>query len=364
MTQLHDTQQPSFAFFRLPCSDTYIAVVQRSGLPERLSDLPSLNGRRGFVVAPFAAGGRCPLLLIRPDEVVTVPVSACGDSAHGLLYGLVSALHLGRCPYPAVPDTDARAEYARSFASCHSRLMSGEFGKIVLSRRSVEPLAAGDSIGRMFLRACDMYPRMFVVLVYTPACGAWLAATPEVLLEGDGAEWRTMALAGTMKMRYPASAVRWGEKDRLEQRYVAEYISAALDTLGVDAAESGPYTALAGGLVHLRSDFTFGMPGGTGPGDVVAALHPTPAVCGLPLEATRQFIMAAEPHDREYYSGFTGPLGIGGVTGLYVSLRCMRLFAGSCALYAGGGLLRESSELKEWTETEAKMKTMRRIIGR
>ncbi len=365
MTVAYDMQQPSFAFFRLPGADFYTGIVQRSGAPERLSSPSDLNGRSGFVVAPFVASPSCPLLLIRPDETVRVAVGDGGEGGgsrgDALLRDVVSSLRLQPCPYPAMPPSAARSAYGRSFVSCHERLMSGEFSKIVLSRRSVEPYAQGDDPARMFLRACEMYPRMFVVLVSTPDSGTWLAATPEILLDGDGDTWRTIALAGTMKMRYPVESTAWGGKDRQEQRYVADYIAGVLGRLGADAAETGPYTALAGGLVHLRSDFTFSLPAGVGAGDVVSLLHPTPAVCGLPCEATRRHLLAVEPHGRRYYSGFTGPFGIGGETRLYVSLRCMEIFSGCCALYAGGGLLRDSTEMKEWAETEAKMKTMRRI---
>jgi isochorismate synthase len=49
-------------------------------------------------------------------------------------------------------------------------------------------------------------------------------------------------------------------------------------------------------------------------------------------------------------------------THLYVSLRCMNIEGDTCHLYAGGGLLKDSTEEQEWAETEAKMETMRRIL--
>ena len=49
-------------------------------------------------------------------------------------------------------------------------------------------------------------------------------------------------------------------------------------------------------------------------------------------------------------------------THLYVSLRCMNIEGGYYHLYAGGGLLKDSTEEQEWMETEAKLETMRRII--
>lgn len=34
----------------------------------------------------------------------------------------------------------------------------------------------------------------------------------------------------------------------------------------------------------------------------------------------------------------------------------------TCRLYAGGGLLKESTEENEWQETEAKLDTMRQLL--
>jgi isochorismate synthase len=97
-------------------------------------------------------------------------------------------------------------------------------------------------------------------------------------------------------------------------------------------------------------------------GDLLQALHPTPAVCGLPKQETFRFITAHEHVSRQYYSGFMGPLGIAHSTHLYVSLRCMQIHGNEHHLYAGGGLLKDSVEQQEWLETEAKMQTMKKIL--
>lgn len=58
------------------------------------------------------------------------------------------------------------------------------------------------------------------------------------------------------------------------------------------------------------------------------------------------------------------PLMLGGATALYVTLRCMQLFKNHCRLYAGSGLLPDSSEPSEWQETETKLDTMRNLLRR
>mgnify|MGYP001620427368 FL=1 len=112
-----------------------------------------------------------------------------------------------------------------------------------------------------------------------------------------------------------------------------------------------------------RTDIHFRLPCADVLGDVLEALYPTPAVCGIPKEPARRFILRHEHEPRRYYSGFVGMLSPRADTHLFVSLRCMRLLPGGiCELYAGGGLLKESEMEKEWRETEAKMQTMMELV--
>lgn len=355
----------SFAYYRLPHEKTYTVMTQTFGRPETFGTLESLNGRNGFVIAPFAVSDGCPVILIRPDKIERRPV--------------YEAVADGYCRDVSLTVMSDRDIYMEDFARCHARLMSGEYRKIVLARSADIRTDAAISAEELFLRACRAYPRMFVVLVQTPQSGTWLAATPEILLEGNAGRWKTVALAGTMSLEdgqlgfdSPPSPhsdgvapdILWSTKNIKEQRYVATYIADNLKSLAFDITEEGPKTVRAGNLVHLRSDFTFSLNEGGKVGDVLTILHPTPAVCGLPKAETWCHIVEQEHTERCYYSGFMGPLNHDNKTHLYVSLRCMRQFDDhTFRLYAGGGLLRDSDAGQEWLETEAKMETMKRLFN-
>src|SRR6202021_687877 len=92
--------------------------------------------------------------------------------------------------------------------------------------------------------------------------------------------------------------------------------------------------------------------------NLVSELHPTPAVCGIPLNDATQFIKETEGYDRGYYTGFLGPCNMDGKTELYVNLRCAELFADCINLYVGGGITKDSIPENEWEETEMKSKTL------
>ena len=345
----------AYAIYRLPHEDHATIIRQKAGDPVELNSLTELNGKKGFVVAPFEVKGDQPVVLIQGE-----PERVSLDNKNGFLDNK-------NIRNISLSDRNKGADYYKiDFANYHSQLENGHFRKIVLARCADEDMPAGVEKMDLFYRACEMYPRLFIALVETPQSGCWLTATPEILLDGKAQDWRTIALAGTMKLEGDqlngeGETLTWSTKNIQEQRIVATYITECLEQFTGDFREEGPRTVRAANLVHLRSDFTFKLADNEHIGDVLQALHPTPAVCGLPKREAFNFIVKNEHTPRRYYSGFMGPLQMDD-THLYVSLRCMNIEGDKCHLYAGGGLLKDSTEEQEWQETEAKLETMRRLF--
>ena len=341
----------AFALYRFPYADHYVRI---EGKTREYLSCAQLNGASGFVIAPFETTAEQPIVVISPDKSETIALPKSSGSVDW------TAEH-------SVQKTPS-ANYAIDFANFHAQLLQGAFRKIVLARTVDEMVASPAEPVELFHHACSLYPRLFIALVYTPQSGLWLTATPEILLEGGNSTWRTIALAGTMKLEKEqldgeGETVLWSTKNIEEQRIVATYVAECLEQFTVNFHEEGPRTVRAADLVHLRSDFTFTLPDDSHVGELLGRLHPTPAVCGLPKQETFRFIVSNEHTPRRYYSGFMGPLNVRQSTHLYVSLRCMSIDGGHYRLYAGGGLLKDSVGQQEWLETEAKLETMRRCIA-
>lgn len=332
-----------YAYYRLPDADSYHIVRGRA---QYLSELPDLQTLTAFVMTPFHTGGACPVIVIPCDNIST--------------RALPKQLRKVACEWS---ERGNRSVYRHDFHQLHTMLADGKLEKVVLSRRS--DCKIGKWMGsplQVFQKACRMYPHQMIALVFTEDYGYWLMATPELLLRQAGDKWMTMALAGTMAEGKEGG---WSNKNRREQQVVEDYVSATLAPFADDVEKAGPYTTQAARLFHLRTDFTFTLRTGENINDVIAALHPTPAVCGLPKNAALESLAKYESFDRRYYSGFCGPWNICGDQALFVSLRCMEISDGkNFSLYAGGGLLKESVERYEWQETEAKMQTMRNILNK
>lgn len=343
----------AFAYFRLPYKHHATVMEQTDGIPEVLPSVSALDGKSGFVIAPFSASKTSPVILLHPNKVRFMNT----EGKEGLSQEEACVTTEGN-----------KEDYAADFHVFHAALQDGSFQKLVLARCA--HAAYQGQLQELFLIACRRYPRLFVALVHTEQTGTWLMATPEVLLEGKGMEYATMALAGTQQAKptqlitdYPIEGVAWSEKNREEQQYVADYIARIIRRFTDDITEKGPYTTMAAQLYHLRTDFLFHLSDNQQLGKLLDALYPTPAVCGIPKKEAKEFILQHEHTNRKYYSGFVGMLSPEGDTHLYVSLRCMNIHPnGACDLYAGGGLLKESELQAEWEETEAKLNTMRTIL--
>jgi len=331
------TVMSGYATYRLPDTDEIITIRGKVDVINNLSDIKE---QQGYLVAPFDVLHH-PILLIRKESVTrsTLPDIVKIESSN----------------YPTLSQTP----YEPAFHLFHEAVRTGQFHKLVLSRAIVISRGKRKETD-IFQQACHDYPHQMVTLFSTPQSGTWLVITPEILFTAtsDG-QCSTMALAGTM----PADTTsQWSTKNRQEQQVVADYIQNQLTPLVCQCSIHGPYTTVAGRVQHLRTDFSFRLNDSRTIGDILATLHPTPAVCGMPKDQALHFICANEGYDREYYSGFSGPLNIDSSTNIYVTLRCAKIPPEHITLYAGGGIMPESELTSEELETRLKMGTVQSVI--
>jgi len=252
---------------------------------------------------------------------------------------------------------------------CLDEVEKGTFEKIVPSRIKQVALPADFDIITAFQKLCTRYPNALISFVSIPGIGSWLGATPEVLVSVEDKNiFKTVALAGTQPFTEGMNlkSVSWKQKEIEEQALVERYIISCFKKIRLrEYDEHGPKTVVAGNLIHLKSDFTVNMRETNFPqlGTVMLQLlHPTSAVCGMPLESSTAFLKKHEGYDRSFYSGFLGPVNINDNIHIFVNLRCMQLLDHSGILYAGAGITIDSIPEEEFEETEMKFNTLRNVI--
>ncbi len=333
------------AYYRLPYDDNYTRIVSAES-PVILNSITDIGRMSGFVFVPFMIDESHPPILISADEVTTQPCPS-------------SDVTEDKVCYMEEPVTDF---YSNDFHLFHNAIQNREFEKLVLCRTKdvSHPEMAMDSLETLFFRTSQQYPRAMVMLVSSEVTGTWLIATPEILLECENGSCRTVALAGTMP--YTEGYPKWSEKNQMEQQLVERYIDETIKPYSRNIIKDGPLTVRAGNIMHLCTTFRFRLQQGVNVGYLLQALHPTPAVCGLPKESAKSFIIENEHCNRSYYSGFAGPANMNGGTHLFVSLRCMQIHTTHSTLFAGGGIMPDSCLESEWKETQNKMLTMLKVL--
>lgn len=255
-----------------------------------------------------------------------------------------------------------KEEYCNLVKATVRSIKSRNAKKIVVSRKEEFRLENFD-IQLLITRILNLYPSAFRYIWYHPKTGLWCGASPEVLVETEGASFSTMALAGTQ--RYNSfETYNWQHKEIEEQQIVVDEISTSLQKVTSVVRISKTYNHRAASLVHLRTDITGILKKGkTTLSTITSALHPTPAVCGTPQKFAKKYILEKEPYDREFYTGFLGPIcEKESCSRLYVNLRCMKIENDIAKLFVGGGITIASIPENEWEETEHKLHTMLQVL--
>jgi isochorismate synthase len=250
-----------------------------------------------------------------------------------------------------------------------SKIEAGEFEKVVPSRFEDVPYSSNIDLMQTFDQLCAQHPQAFVSFVSSPQTGTWMGATPELLVSVSQNKFRTIALAGTLPYTPDTNlkTVAWTQKEIEEQALVSRYIVNCFKKIRLRKYEEhGPKTIVAGNVMHLKTEFVVDMQATNFPqlGSVMLKLlHPTSAVCGMPLEPALAFLKLHEGYPRQFYTGYLGPLNLQNQSHLYVNLRCMQFFKDRLRIYAGAGVTKDSVPKEEWAETMMKMDNLKKLFN-
>lgn len=250
--------------------------------------------------------------------------------------------------------------YTALFNQAMKQIEVGDISKAVLSK--VKVVANNNSdLYYSFIKLKNTYPAAFTYLLHIPGFGTWLGVSPELVLSSDGSTYKSRAIAGTKQNDINLS---WTEKEYQEHAFVEEHYRDVLTSNKIDFNISARYTHKAGKISHLCSDITIEQDNRIDMGSLLEAIHPGPALSGYPKDASIKVIKALEPHDREYYCGYLGPVSSDGSLQLYANIRCMKAYKNALVLFVGGGITCDSVLENEWKETELKSETLTSVLSR
>lgn len=382
-----------------------------AALPHRAAPLAD-NGRSRPPAPPVVALGALPFDRSAPGRLV-VPellVRAAGDGrrwATAVVAGpgepdpeevvaraaalLEPAPPPRASPGPALPELAAEgsgAAYREAVAEALARAGRGRLAKVVLARtvtaRFAGPVTTAAAVRR--LRASEPWCTVFAFPLgdapagrrngdetaagHVPgavAAGCFLGASPELLVRRRGATVESHPLAGTVGLGDKAGGGQAVEhllasaKDRAEHRLVVEAVATALGERCTElSVPEAPSPVRLGSLAHLgtpvRGTLRAGE-GGTLPSvlALLADLHPTPAVGGVPRDEALACIAELETSPRGHWAGPVGWVDAAGDGQWMIGIRSATVRGAVATLTAGAGIVAGSDPQAELDETTAKL---------
>lgn len=257
-------------------------------------------------------------------------------------------------------------DYLAAVRTALTEITRGDYQKIVLARqRTVHAPEALHPL-RMLNGLRQRFPDCYAFSVANGSGQSFIGATPERLVRVSRGVLEAEALAGSAPRGTSASedaragtALLQSDKDRREHGLVVESVRAALASLGVQLdAPVAPVLRRLANVQHLYTPMRANLPEGVRLLDLLARLHPTPAVGGSPRAEAVARIHPLEGFPRGLYAGALGWLNARGGGEFFVGLRSALVAGDTARLFAGAGIVAGSSPEAELAETDLKFNAM------
>jgi len=284
------------------------------------------------------------------EEIDAAEASGTADAAPGDPPGVVERER-----------TTSREEWRRQVRAAVDRIERGDLRKVVLAQALSTRLAAPLSMPDAMARLDEAYPDCHRFLVQ-PAEGAnFFGATPERLVALSGRTVRTEALAGSTGRGDTPEEDEWlanelldSEKDIHEHELVAEAVREQLAPFAGSIRTGQRTVRTLPTVQHLQTPITAELDDVEHVLSLVEALHPTPAVGGLPPEAAWETIKETETFDRGWYAAPVGWFDAAGDGAFAVGIRSAVARDDRATLFAGAGIVADSDPDREWDEVQLK----------
>lgn len=195
------------------------------------------------------------------------------------------------------------------------------------------------------------------------------SVTPETLFKLEERKVYIDSLAGTTKRgsnkhedAFLENNLLTNEKELEEHRHVSSFIEKSLEGITKELNITKKEEILKLNYIqHIHTKYEGVLKDSAKASDLISSLHPTPAVAGLPKPQAIENISELENGTRGLYAS---PIGYfsKNKTEFAVGLRCALVDKQNLHIYAGCGIVKDSSPDKEWNETTNKMKNFTEVI--
>ncbi len=241
--------------------------------------------------------------------------------------------------------------------------------KLVVARACAFRQLAEIDVVRTLSRLRARYPNATLFAVGRGG-RTFLGATPEPLLRVENGMLTSAAVAGTApRGRTPeedaaiAAALRENKKEGEEHAAVVHFLREQVGRFctSVEVPEA-PQLLRNAVLQHLHTPIVGWLRGGVSALELLAALHPSPAVAGAPRGEALSWLRENENLDRGWYAGPVGWLQLNGEGDFVVALRSALMDGARARLFAGAGVVAGSDPEAEFGETRLKLSALADVL--
>lgn len=255
--------------------------------------------------------------------------------------------------------------WRRMIEAATDRIRAGELNKVVLARAAELRFAERVQLLPVLHHLAAQYADCYRFLFEPRPRFAFYGASPELLASVQGAQFSTMALAGSIgrgadgaQDRRLGRALQQSRKDRHEHQIVVDKMRDRLSPLA-ESLEIAPTELLKlSNIQHLQTPLAGTLKRAEGVLPLVEALHPTPALGGDPRPKALRLIRQLEPIPRGWYGAPVGWIDSRLEGEFAVAIRSAVAHEARVWVYAGAGIVADSRPRPEWDETELKFQPM------
>lgn len=241
--------------------------------------------------------------------------------------------------------------------------------KVVLARQSIYQTNEAFNALALLERWQQLQPNNYAFYLSDQANNCFFGVPPERLYRRLDQALATEALAGTgQSSEQNHTRAKLGQqllhdlKNNHENQFVADAIYQALTPLCRHINIAPMELIEQRHLQHLCQKITAQLHPQTTDSDLLNALHPTPAVAGLPRKFAQQYLAEQEPFDRGWYAGAVGFISRE-KSDFTVAIRCAYQNQQQLSVYAGAGIVQGSEAQSEWLELERKSATIQGLLN-
>lgn len=259
--------------------------------------------------------------------------------------------------------------WKKSVAKAVAEINAGRAQKIVLARELRIKLNQQANIGRLLEKLTETQPNSYI-FAYEQGDDCFIGATPERLVQVEKEALLSTCLAGTAPRGKTAEederlakALLNDSKNRQEHDYVVQMIKTQIEDFCDDIhIPNEPVIYPLRNLQHLFTPVTAMLKSTVTIFDLIEALHPTPALGGVPSDKALEFIRNEELLDRGWYGAPIGWLDSQSNSEFAVAIRSGLVQGDEISLFAGCGVMGDSDPEMEYEETNVKFLPMLSIL--